>query len=221
MSRFEWFNVEQRSSTARVFRPQLELLEDRCVPALIATFNGGTEALKVTVNNDSTTEQRVIFYVDDGYVCLTNSCDIQGGSVKASDVRSIVVIGSDLDNRIDLSGVTTASFLGLDGRITVKAGIGNDTIYGSAFADVLEGEKGHDYLSGDDGADKIRGGRGNDTLVGELGDDSLYGGRGDDRLWGGSGKDYFDGGDGYDAIFDFERCRNEKSNRIERKSFSC
>jgi len=95
---------------------------------------------------------------------------------------------------------------------------GNDTFYGSDFAnanyktpfgDVINGDMlfsgaGNDTVYGYGGNDFLAGERGNDKLYGGTGDDSLYGGVGDDYLDGGSGTNEMDGGSGNDMyVVDF------------------
>jgi Ca2+-binding RTX toxin-like protein len=60
-----------------------------------------------------------------------------------------------------------------DRPCTVDAGAGDDTIHGSAHADVLDGGPGDDT---------IYGGAGNDALTGGPDVDTIYGGPGDDRI---------------------------------------
>lgn len=65
--------------------------------------------------------------------------------------------------------------------ITVRVGgNGNDTLTGTANADMLFGENGDDTLSGLDGNDLLCGGRGNDSLFGGTGADHFSGGQGAD-----------------------------------------
>lgn len=87
---------------------------------------------------------------------------------------------------------------------------GNDTITGTAFADVLVGGGGNDALNG---------GSGNDTLKGDAGNDRLYGGAGSDKLYGGTGADTFVfktvsestvSITGRDTIFDFKQTDKDK-----------
>jgi Ca2+-binding RTX toxin-like protein len=70
----------------------------------------------------------------------------------------------------------------ITGFENVETGDGNDTIYGSAAANVI---------SGGDGDDKIAGYAGNDTIKGENNDDVIVGGLGADQLYGGTGNDDF------------------------------
>ena len=69
----------------------------------------------------------------------------------------------------------------LDGIAEIRAGKGNDRVWGSQEDDV------------------IRGGRGEDYLQGEAGDDQIFAGKDNDRLRGGSGDDILDGGKGIDT----------------------
>lgn len=62
----------------------------------------------------------------------------------------------------------------------VIAGAGNDTLIGSAEANLLRGNGGNDSLSGLEGNDTLEGGDGTDTLIGGAGDDILNGGAGTD-----------------------------------------
>jgi Ca2+-binding RTX toxin-like protein len=57
---------------------------------------------------------------------------------------------------------------------------GNDTVTGSARADLLTGGGGDDLLLGGGGRDRLDGGAGNDTLDGGAGADRLVGGTGAD-----------------------------------------
>jgi VCBS repeat-containing protein len=89
--------------------------------------------------------------------------------------------------------------------ITVKAGgNGNDTLTGTAGADLLLGQNGNDTLVGLGGNDLLCGGSGNDTLSGGEGDDTMVGGMGNDTLTGGPGGDRFSGGPGTDTATDLD-----------------
>jgi Ca2+-binding RTX toxin-like protein len=80
----------------------------------------------------------------------------------------------------------------------VCGGPGNDTLTGTAAADVLDGGPGNDHLVGHGGNDTLIGGKGTDTLLGGHGNDTLSGGPGNDTLSGGPGNDRLDGGIGRD-----------------------
>lgn len=150
-----------------------------------------------------------------------------GGTLRAANVRQIIVNGSEFNDNIKLRWVDSSSFQGLDGRITIKGNGGNDAIEGSQFSDfiqggahddVLEGNLGNDTLDGGDGNDRLygfgyhvtsmgrdgndllMGGDGNDYLEGEAGNDTLRGGLGDDSLLGGDGNDSLLGESGNDNM---------------------
>ena len=67
---------------------------------------------------------------------------------------------------------------------TFNGSTGNDSLVGSASADLISGLAGNDTLSGAAGADVISGGSGNDVVEGGNGADSVYGGAGNDYLAG-------------------------------------
>ncbi len=80
---------------------------------------------------------------------------------------------------------------------------GNDSIYGSSYADVILGLAGNDVLSGKAGSDKLYGGDGNDLLYGGAGHDYLTGGAGADTFTFRSASDSTYLSTGRDSIFDF------------------
>ncbi len=110
---------------------------------------------------------------------------------------------------------STDSLYSVLNKSTVIYGyMGNDTISGSGYADVLDGGLGDDYIYGNDGNDYIYGRHGNDTLMGGLGGDILFGDAGNDILYGdtysenqngyytsGDGNDTLDGGTGDDFLY--------------------
>lgn len=195
----------------------LTTLEAREVPAALASFNAVTGALSVTIDNNVATGQGVVLGEFYGKVSLNGRTDILPGgrSVASQAVRSITVTGSRFDNGIDLSGVNTRGYAGLDGRVTVDGGDGMDRIHGSAFGDVLKGGNGADRLLGLGGNDTLSGGSGNDDLQGGIDDDRLDGGAGDDNLTGGAGADIYIGGAGFDVAWGFNREDKSKTG-IER-----
>ena len=122
------------------------------------------------------------------------------GTIASASVTSIVVIGGDDANTIDLNGVAAAAFTGLM-SIDVDGGNGNDTIIGSPdFGDSIGGGHGDDTITGQGGADTIRAGDGNDSISGGIDDDSILGGDGQDTIAGDAGNDSIDSGDGDDIV---------------------
>jgi Ca2+-binding RTX toxin-like protein len=63
----------------------------------------------------------------------------------------------------------------------IRAGNGNDLVYGMDGDDSLWGERGNDSLNGGLGNDYVYGGAGNDLLEGSQGLDTLNGGSGNDN----------------------------------------
>ncbi|MGV1908198.1 calcium-binding protein [Agrobacterium cavarae] len=73
----------------------------------------------------------------------------------------------------------------------VKAGAGNNTIWGSEENNTIFGESGDDYLFGYGG---------NDVLIGGAGADELVGGDGDDEIHADAQDKWFSGGNGVDTL---------------------
>jgi Ca2+-binding RTX toxin-like protein len=85
--------------------------------------------------------------------------------------------------------------------VTMRGGLGNDTLMGGSGADNLHGEWGNDKLLGLSGNDSLHGEQGDDLIIGGDGNDHLYGGDGGDNMVGGNGNDWMDGGAGNDQMF--------------------
>jgi Ca2+-binding RTX toxin-like protein len=92
--------------------------------------------------------------------------------------------------------------------MTREPTVGEDTIYGTSSAELIDGLAGHDFIYGQEGDDTLRGNDGNDYLFGALGNDLLSGDAGDDWLVGAQGNDTLDGaahfGWGDVATYEFE-----------------
>ncbi|WP_439475914.1 M10 family metallopeptidase C-terminal domain-containing protein, partial [Brevundimonas sp.] len=78
------------------------------------------------------------------------------------------------------------------GGLVVGGDITNETITGTALADVIGGLGGADTINGLAGNDNLNGGSGDDVLNGGDGDDILIGALGNDALNGGAGTDTAD-----------------------------
>lgn len=92
-------------------------------------------------------------------------------------------------------------------QVTVRGGIGNDTIVAGSNNDILFGDAGNDIVVGNAGGDTLDGGDGDDTLYGDdlgayaiAGQDVLRGGAGNDTLWGGAKGDQLEGGADNDVL---------------------
>ncbi|WP_193166298.1 beta strand repeat-containing protein [Microbulbifer hainanensis] len=100
-------------------------------------------------------------------------------SVEVIDGRggSDRIVGSSANNTLDFRGTTLVDIAEID------AGTGNDTVYGSAAADVITGGTGSDNLYGEDGNDVFL------LTAGDTGYDRYNGGAGADELRGTAGDD--------------------------------
>ncbi|MEM8873742.1 MAG: PKD domain-containing protein [Planctomycetota bacterium] len=156
---------------------------------------------------------------------------------KVTDVRHIVITGSELDDRIRVdenvyipvhveAGAGNDDIRTSHGNDRIIAGTGNDRVDGGAGSDVIEGQDGDDSLSGSAGDDRIFGGRGNDRLNGDEGDDRLDAGGGRDVLFGHSGRDhligdsddYLAGGSGNDHIDRFSGYIDDITTSVDAKA---
>jgi hypothetical protein len=179
----------------------LELLEDRSVPAAVATFSAGTLTVTGTAAADTIMVRRV------GDVI---SVDGTTARVAAGQVGQVIVDGGAGNDTIRLDSEAVGGRpLGV--AVVAMGGPGNDTIVGTPGADrllgqdgndVIRGGSGDDFVSGGDGADTLYAGAGNDTLQGNNGDDYLNGEAGNDFLVAGAGRDQLYGGDGTDRFQD-------------------
>jgi serralysin len=103
------------------------------------------------------------------------SLDVDDGTIFPTDAFNIKNMSVDFNDLL-----TTVKDHGPEAGLELIL-VGNDTIRGSAEADVLKGYFGNDTIHGGDGADR------------------LFGNAGSDILDGGDGKDFLDGGSGRDA----------------------
>ncbi len=84
---------------------------------------------------------------------------------------------------------------------TITGDNGNNKIYGTDVADVIDGLGGNDKIIARDGNDIVNGGDGNDVISGGLGEDTLNGNTGDDTIYGNEGNDIINGGTGSDRLY--------------------
>lgn len=134
--------------------------------------------------------------------------------IRSLDVREIRVTGSNVDDRINLTGVRhglnsqPGHFDNLT-RVVVHGGDGADTIHGTSFADEIFGDDGDDTIYGLNGDDTIDGGDHHDHLYGGAGADLVRGGFGNDVLAGTDTnhkdelRDLLFGGPGLDSVLLF------------------
>jgi Ca2+-binding RTX toxin-like protein len=139
------------------------------------TFDGGsgTDTLQVTGNGALMLA---------GFDAVASSIEVWTGNGHQVNGTS----GADM---LDFSELTAVSNLPY-----VDAGNGNDTVFGSKFADDLRGGAGNDTIDGF---------AGNDTISGGAGNDQIFGGHGDDTILVTGTQDTFDivdGGPGTDTL---------------------
>jgi Ca2+-binding RTX toxin-like protein/subtilisin-like proprotein convertase family protein len=214
---------QARRKVARHRTPS-EVLEVRTYLSVTSLFAGG-ELQIVSDGPDTITVGIDPLSPADVRVTVNGASDPTLGTIQASTVTSLIVVGSDTENVIDLSGVTAADFsfldvnTGLGLQISVDGDDGNDVIIGSAdlggtllggdgadritgstIGDVINAGDGADSVDTGDGNDTVFGGDGPDTIVSGIGDDSIDAGDGSDSVIGGDGADTINGGDGADII---------------------
>jgi Ca2+-binding RTX toxin-like protein len=121
-----------------------------------------------------------------------------GGLSHPGDVRLVSLDATAEDgSRLSLDGSTTST----SGPNLMVGDETNNTITGTAGADLILGLAGNDSLHGGDGNDTISGGTGNDTLTGDAGNDTFV----------------FAPGFGFDTITDFH---NGAAGNIDLLDFS-
>jgi Ca2+-binding RTX toxin-like protein len=181
-------------------RPRdVESLETRTL-LTVSTLMIGTE-LSIVADGDDTIAVRpdpnnttLLQVIENGVVATTVA------GVLVNDVQSIDIRGGSGSNVIDLSQVSTTSFMNLT-SVQIDAGDGNDTITGTAdLGDTILAGDGHDSVTAGSGADSIVAGDGHDTISGGLGLNTLLAGDGNDLVLGGNDDDLIDGGDGDDTL---------------------
>lgn len=154
-----------RTAPRTGFRPTLESLEHREVPAGITTdYRNGVMTVFGTGSADSIVVKQVGTYLQ--------AQGVTGGTTTtkyytASAVTQVVVVGEAGNDTI-----TVSSLLNVTTRL--YGGWGNDTILGGNAVDLIWGG---------DGGDRLFGRGGNDTLFGGADADALDGGAGTNKLY--------------------------------------
>jgi Ca2+-binding RTX toxin-like protein len=168
-----------RPSRPSTFRPGLELLTDRVVPAVTAALDGGgiltvtgdNVANPITVQTDSAAGVHRVF-----------EGTTPRGAFPVAITNGLRVLGNGGADVIDLSAVAQVAALT---SIAVEGGNGADTITGSEGDDTLDGGAGADTFHDGGGLDALLGGDGNDRFVLLHADgftDSVDAGAGEDTL---------------------------------------
>ncbi|MGE0741153.1 MAG: peroxidase family protein [Hyphomonadaceae bacterium] len=177
------------------------------------TMGGGTDVVNGGAGNDrlnliGTAGSNTLNVVFAGGV-LTS---VMGGAI-----TSIEQVHADMADANDLLDYTTTTanvtvnlttgvasgFASITSIERATGGSGNDSLTGTATANILTGGGGNDTLNGLDGNDTLEGGEGADTLNGGAGGDTVNGGGGADtiilRVGEGVG-DNLNGGGGVDTL---------------------
>jgi Ca2+-binding RTX toxin-like protein len=179
---------------ANRFALAIEPLDARNVPAVFATFTGGTLAvLGDHLGNaiDVSRDAAGTILVNGGAVA------VRGGTPTVANTALIRVFGQAGDDTITLNEANGAM-----PKANLFGGSGNDTLTGGSGNDQLFGQAGGDTLLGKGGADFLFGGAGNDVLTGGTGNDQVFGQAGNDRMiWNpGDGSAVNEGGAGVDTV---------------------
>ena len=193
----------RRRGAAVKLAAQAEVMEERQLLSSSGLFIPATGELNLQLGSQdnvrvSSSSGRVVVETSTGAGSYSTLASL--GTVNSASVQSIVVIGGDDANTIDLNGVTAAAFTALT-SISVDGDNGHDSITGSPdFGDSIIGGHGDDTINGQGGNDTIKGSDGNDSIIAGTGDDSVFGGDGQDSITGDAGNDIIDSGDGNDTV---------------------
>ena len=192
------------SDSRKFFRPTLETLIDRIVPA---GAYWGTDNVLLVLDNDGPNDTIKVGQVN-GQLSVTinnqpysiwrnatNSLVLTAPVGSLAGIRVLCTGGNDTVNLSQGVGEQTITL-----TASVEGGSGDDNLIGGYGTNYIKGGDGNDTLRGRYGHDNLWGEAGNDTVYGGAGNDNLYGGDGDDKLYGGSGNDGLYGGNGYDIL---------------------
>ena len=154
------------------------------------------EAVPGEVNQMSTQDFGGNFQVTEveGTIDAGAGCVDMGQIVECGTTATVMSLVVNLGDQADFF------FNFLPPALTLDAGPGNDTVFGTTSNDSISGGSGRDELGSGGGNDTIDGGEGNDSIVGETGDDTLLGGEGDDGITDSGGANTLSGGPGDDDL---------------------
>lgn len=178
------------------------------------------DAIGVTalVNNPTFSTAETLVAMPWGYVTLENDRTAENNpdtlQIQAAFGNDLVVVDPEYDNprvRFALEGQGGNDELyGSNRADLLDGGAGNDNLYGLGGDDTIicgpgddnaQGDAGNDLIQGVSGNNNLLGGEGDDQLVGGPGNDRIDGQQGNDRLWGGVGDDNLQGGSGNDSLY--------------------
>ncbi len=123
------------------------------------------------------------------------------GTLRFEGGEHIVMGGTEQNDRMR-AGDGDDTLYGDGGNDRLEGGAGNDTIKGGAGDDILTDTFGDDAIKGDEGNDVISGGAGvGDLLFGGEDQDFIIHGSDGSESFGGEGNDFIRGGAGADVVF--------------------
>ncbi|WP_159083710.1 peroxidase family protein [Nocardioides terrigena] len=153
---------------------------------LFAALEANSFSGLIQRNTDATLLPADIFGVQDPFIDLENlPTPLPEGLVQMADGT----YRWDGDEHIEIHGLRTGEIPATNDKI--RAGQGDDALWGYA---------GNDRIEGGSGNDSHLGGAGNDILTDTFGDDNIKGGWGNDAIKAGSGDDLVLGGHGHDYV---------------------
>ena len=123
-----------------------------------------------------------------------------GSQVRFTGGQHIVMGGTAANNNMR-AGAGDDTLYGDEGNDILEGGAGNDFVLGGAGDDILSDSFGDDQIKGGDGNDVISNSSGFDLLFGGDGKDVLYGGIGDAESFAGQGDDFVSSGTGINTVF--------------------
>jgi Ca2+-binding RTX toxin-like protein len=147
---------------ARRFRPRLQALSERVVPAVTFTFDAG----QLSIFSDDAGDAIAVSNNAAGDILLNGVPTGHG----VADTDRIAVFGNGGDDTVNVSAFNPfPRFI----PVSVDGGAGNDALTGGPDGDFLGGGAGNDTLVGNGGNDTLTGGAGFDTMNGGAGTDLL------------------------------------------------
>jgi predicted extracellular nuclease len=163
------------------------------------TAIGGTFALTVNDNEQDVDDLALSVEGNSNTALVPNANVVFGGS---GANRSVAITTADMTSGSAVLTIGVSDgWNTTDVTITVRVGSGADeSLDGTAGADLLAGAAGNDSLTGLGGADVLCGGQGRDSAAGGAGNDAIEGDKGIDILSGGTGNDVLRGGQGEDSL---------------------
>jgi VCBS repeat-containing protein len=174
-------------------------------PKVVVTAGGScdtitTGTIKLTVTDADNSAASLTLSAASDTQSLVPNANLKLGGSGANRTLTIITAPKR-------SGTATVTVTVSDGQATsnipIKVRVGtdaNETLNGTADADLILGRNGNDAINGLAGNDLLCGGNGVGTMSGGLGDDTLDGANGNDVLQGDAGKDILRGSLGNDRL---------------------